>query len=180
MAADEAADLAALKQTLFGGEQGSDADTVKQKEEAISKLSDAYVKQQDAKALTELLSQLRPFFAVIPKAKTAKIVRNIIDQIAKIPNSTDIQVGCTCNKGQRTHTLISSAVHPKVPGRPPSLRQGESKLPSPCRWLCARSRSSGPSLRSAPSCASASSCAWPACTWTPQSTRTPSRSWGRE
>jgi 26S proteasome regulatory subunit N6 len=84
-------DLAALKQTVFG-EQGSDAETIKQKEEAISKLSDAYVKQQDAKALTELLSQLRPFFAVIPKAKTAKLVRNIIDQIAKIPNSTDIQV----------------------------------------------------------------------------------------
>jgi 26S proteasome regulatory subunit N6 len=85
-------DLAALKQTVFG-EQSSDAETIKQKEDAISKLSDAYVKQQDAKALTELLSQLRPFFAVIPKAKTAKIVRNIIDQIAKIPNSTDIQVG---------------------------------------------------------------------------------------
>jgi hypothetical protein len=84
-------DLAALKQTVFG-EQGSDAETIKQKEEAISKLSDAYVKQQDAKALTELLSQLRPFFAVIPKTKTAKLVRNIIDQIAKIPNSTDIQV----------------------------------------------------------------------------------------
>jgi hypothetical protein len=85
------ADLQALKQTVFG-EQGSDAEAIKQKEEAVSKLSDAYVKQQDAKALTELLSQLRPFFAIIPKAKTAKIVRNIIDQIAKVPNSTDIQV----------------------------------------------------------------------------------------
>lgn len=85
------ADLQALKQTVFG-EQGSDAEAIKLKEEAISKLSDAYVKQQDAKALTELLSQLRPFFAIIPKAKTAKIVRNIIDQIAKVPNATDIQV----------------------------------------------------------------------------------------
>lgn len=84
-------DLAALKHQVFG-EQGTDAEAVKQREEAISQLSDAYVKQQDAKALTELLSQLRPFFAVIPKAKTAKIVRNIIDQITKIPNSTDIQV----------------------------------------------------------------------------------------
>lgn len=85
------ADMQALKQTVFG-EQGSDAEAIKQKEEAVSKLSEAYVKQQDAKALTELLSELRPFFAIIPKAKTAKIVRNIIDQIAKVPNSTDIQV----------------------------------------------------------------------------------------
>lgn len=88
----DSTDLTALKQQVFG-EHGTDAEAVKQREEAISKLSDAYVKQQDAKALTELLSQLRPFFAVIPKAKTAKIVRNIVDQIAKIPNSTDIQVG---------------------------------------------------------------------------------------
>jgi hypothetical protein len=83
-----------LHQTVFA-DTASDAESVKQKEEAIGQLSDTYVKLQDAKALTELLSQLRPFFAVIPKAKTAKIVRNIIDQIAKIPNSTDIQVRCS-------------------------------------------------------------------------------------
>lgn len=80
-----------LKQKIFE-DQSTDAEAVKQREEAIGQLSDAYVKQQDARALTDLLSQLRPFFSVIPKAKTAKIVRNIIDQIAKIPNSTDIQV----------------------------------------------------------------------------------------
>lgn len=87
-----AAEVQALQATVFAEGTSADAEAVKQKEEAISKLSDAYVKHQDAKALTELLSQLRPFFAVIPKAKTAKIVRNIIDQIAKVPNSTDIQV----------------------------------------------------------------------------------------
>jgi 6-phosphogluconate dehydrogenase (decarboxylating) len=109
------ADMQALKQTVFG-EQGSDAEAIKQKEEAVSKLSEAYVKQQDAKALTELLSELRPFFAIIPKAKTAKIVRNIIDQIAKVPNSTDIQVssagtcqhesGCCCSN---RHCLVYMA-----------------------------------------------------------------------
>lgn len=103
--AAEAADLQALKQVVFG-EQGSDAEAVKQKEDAIGKLSDAYVKQQDAKALTELLAQLRPFFAVIPKAKTAKIVRNIIDQIAKVPNSTDIQV-----RNLKAATSMASLCH---------------------------------------------------------------------
>jgi hypothetical protein len=91
-----------LHQTVFA-DTASDAESVKQKEEAIGQLSDTYVKLQDAKALTELLSQLRPFFGVIPKAKTAKIVRNIIDQIAKIPKSTDIQVGLQHGQHRMAH-----------------------------------------------------------------------------
>eukprot|EP00775_Hariotina_reticulata_P010484 gene10484-10643_t len=89
--ADLKTTAAQLHQAVLGT-QDSDVESIKQKEDAINKLSEVYVKLQDAKALTDLLSQLRPFFGVIPKAKTAKIVRNIIDQIAKIPNSTDIQV----------------------------------------------------------------------------------------
>jgi hypothetical protein len=100
-----------LHQTVFA-DTASDAESVKQKEEAIGQLSDTYVKLQDAKALTELLSQLRPFFGVIPKAKTAKIVRNIVDQIAKIPNSTDIQVGLqhrSMSHVQQEHAAVGSS-----------------------------------------------------------------------
>lgn len=71
---------------------GTDVETVRVKEQAIGSLSDVYVKLQDAKSLADLLSQLREFFGAIPKAKTAKIVRGIIDQIAKIPDSTQLQV----------------------------------------------------------------------------------------
>lgn len=69
-----------------------DAESIKTKEQAIQSLSDAYVKRQDAQALTNLLSELRQYFVSIPKAKTAKIVRGIIDQITKIPNSIALQV----------------------------------------------------------------------------------------
>lgn len=62
------------------------------KEQAIQVLCDAYVKQQNAQGLRELLSELRTFFGAVPKAKTAKIVRSIIDAIAKIPGSTQLQV----------------------------------------------------------------------------------------
>lgn len=79
---------------------GTDAETTRAKEQAIGALSDAYVKLEDAKSLADLLSQLREFFIVIPKAKTAKIVRGIIDQIAKIPNSTQLQVHGACGRCQ--------------------------------------------------------------------------------
>eukprot|EP00879_Flechtneria_rotunda_P011683 GHRR01012203.1.p1 GENE.GHRR01012203.1~~GHRR01012203.1.p1 ORF type:complete len:104 (+),score=26.59 GHRR01012203.1:318-629(+) len=92
-----AEDIQQLKQKVFG-DQACDAESLKKKEETIGQLCNAYVKQQDAKALTDLLSQLRPFFSAIPKARTAKIVRSIIDKIAKIPNSTATQVHRVCRK----------------------------------------------------------------------------------
>jgi hypothetical protein len=141
-----AADLQALKQTVFG-DQSTDADTVKQKEEAISKLADAYVKQQDAKALTELLSQLRPFFAVIPKAKTAKIVRSIIDQISKIPNSTDIQVSF---KALAWHA--GASIHTGQKGQP----RGNSKQFA--HW--AGTASSSPSSSLAGICSTQTAAPW--------------------
>jgi 26S proteasome regulatory subunit N6 len=49
-------------------------------------------KQQQAEALASLLTTLRPVFTLLAKAKTAKIVRSIIDAVAKIPNTTDLQV----------------------------------------------------------------------------------------
>lgn len=69
-----------------------DVESSKVKEQAIQSLCDLYVKKQDAQSLKDLLTKLRGFFASIPKAKTAKIVRGIIDTIAKIPGSTQLQV----------------------------------------------------------------------------------------
>lgn len=40
----------------------------------------------------QLLRDCNDFFSSIPKAKTAKIVRNIIDIVAKSPDSLDVQV----------------------------------------------------------------------------------------
>ena len=43
--------------------------------QAIQRLSDVYAQQKDAEALRKLLTELRPLFGVITKAKTAKIVQ---------------------------------------------------------------------------------------------------------
>ncbi len=74
------------------GQSPNDAESIKIKEQAIQLLADTLAKQHDAAALRQLLTDLRVLFAVIPKAKTAKLVRNVIEAIAKVPNSTALQV----------------------------------------------------------------------------------------
>ncbi|KAK8979098.1 hypothetical protein V6N11_007552 [Hibiscus sabdariffa] len=67
-------------------------DALRIKEQAITNLSDLLRQENRAEELRSLLTQLRPFFALIPKAKTAKIVRGIIDDVAKIPGTSDLQI----------------------------------------------------------------------------------------
>lgn len=74
------------------GDAPNTAEGIKVKDGAIQELSQVYVQIGDALTLKSLLSDLRPLFAVIPKAKTAKVVKTIIDSIAKIPDSTQLQV----------------------------------------------------------------------------------------
>ncbi|GIL86302.1 hypothetical protein Vretimale_13691 [Volvox reticuliferus] len=73
-------------------DSNSDADAVRIKEQAITQLCELYIKQGNAQGLADLLTSLRTFFNAIPKAKTAKLVRSIIDAIAKVPGSTQLQV----------------------------------------------------------------------------------------
>lgn len=85
-------DAVAVYRDIALGQHGNDADSVKIKEQAIQKLADLYASKKEAAALRSLLTELRPLFGVIPKAKTAKIVRTIIETISKVPGSTDLQV----------------------------------------------------------------------------------------
>lgn len=57
---------------------------------AIEDAIRAMVEVGDAEGLRALLGRLRELFQGIPKAKTAKIVRNVIEGISKIPDSNDI------------------------------------------------------------------------------------------
>ena len=77
---------------IVTGNSPNDAESVKLKEEALQKLCSLKIEQKDAQALKQLLTELRPLFAKFPKAKTAKMVRNLIDAISKVPNSTQLQV----------------------------------------------------------------------------------------
>lgn len=91
LAGNQPAAAAAQFEALIGSSETGD-DSVKAKEQAIYQLGEVYAKQGEASKLGALLTNLRPFFATIPKAKTAKIVRTLIDQVAKIPDSRDLQM----------------------------------------------------------------------------------------
>mmetsp|Transcript_9724 Transcript_9724/g.26414 ORF Transcript_9724/g.26414 Transcript_9724/m.26414 type:complete len:449 (+) Transcript_9724:73-1419(+) len=68
----------------------ADSAILKVKERAIEDAIRAMVEVGDAEGLRALLGRLRELFQGIPKAKTAKIVRNVIEGISKIPDSNDI------------------------------------------------------------------------------------------
>lgn len=88
----ESKQVAAYEKIVLGEGLASDAESVKAREAAITGLVEVLTKQKQAEALAALLTTLRPVFALLPKAKTAKIVRSIIDAVAKIPDTTDLQV----------------------------------------------------------------------------------------
>ena len=77
---------------LILGDNANDVESIKVKEEAVSRLAALFMKEKDAASIKKLLTDLRPLFGEIPKAKTAKIVRSLIEAIAKVPNSVELQV----------------------------------------------------------------------------------------
>ncbi|KAK4771982.1 hypothetical protein SAY86_013757 [Trapa natans] len=69
----------------------SSPEALRTKEQAITNLSVLLRQENRVEDLPTLLTQLRPYFSLIPKAKTAKIVREIIDAVSKIPGTSDLQ-----------------------------------------------------------------------------------------
>eukprot|EP00727_Mastigamoeba_balamuthi_P010357 m51a1_g5944 hypothetical protein (446) ;mRNA; r:122127-123926 len=66
------------------------------KEAAIYKLADLYAAVGNADALADLLKRVRPFFQLIAKARTAKIVRMLLDKVGTIAGSEARQIAlCT-------------------------------------------------------------------------------------
>ena len=62
------------------------------REQAIDAVSHLYAKKKDARAIKLLVDELKPLFEDMPKAKTAKIVRNLIDVLASLEGFDELQV----------------------------------------------------------------------------------------
>lgn len=72
------------RQLLVIAAESVEADNVEDihcKELAVYRLAEILCLEKQPEALVDLLTTIRPFFAVLPKAKTTKIVRKIFDQI---------------------------------------------------------------------------------------------------
>lgn len=69
----------------------------KYEEWSVMHLCSLYAKLGRTDALVKLLKEVRPRFGALPKAKTAKIVRTVIDAMAKIPGTEEAQVSL-CNE----------------------------------------------------------------------------------
>ncbi|KAF5743406.1 hypothetical protein HS088_TW09G01475 [Tripterygium wilfordii] len=95
----------------------SSPEALRVKEQAITHLSDFLRKENRAEDLRSLLTQLRSFFNLIPKAKTAKIVRGIIDAVAKIPGTSDLQITLCKEMVQWTHAEKRTFLRQRVEAR---------------------------------------------------------------
>eukprot|EP00298_Acanthocystis_sp_HF-20_P013521 c20392_g1_i1.p2 GENE.c20392_g1_i1~~c20392_g1_i1.p2 ORF type:complete len:440 (+),score=173.19 c20392_g1_i1:71-1321(+) len=62
------------------------------REQSIYSLAELYSKKRLPNKIVSLLESVRPFFAIIPKAKTAKIVRTLIDFVGNVPGANDLEI----------------------------------------------------------------------------------------
>ncbi|KAJ1488069.1 hypothetical protein T484DRAFT_1939941 [Baffinella frigidus] len=85
------AEAEAIFASLVGAE-GDGEDFNKVKEQAVCLLAEIYADQKRIGEIQALLVQIRPFFASIPKAKTAKIVRTLIELVAKVPGAGKVPI----------------------------------------------------------------------------------------
>ncbi|XP_059317288.1 26S proteasome non-ATPase regulatory subunit 11 homolog [Lycium ferocissimum] len=93
----------------------SSSEALRIKEQAIFNLCDLLSRENRAEDLKNLLIQLRPFFSLIPKAKTAKIVnKGIIDAVAKIPGTSDLQITLCKEIVQWTHSEKRTFLRQKI------------------------------------------------------------------
>ncbi|KAL7750223.1 26S proteasome regulatory subunit rpn6 [Sorochytrium milnesiophthora] len=70
----------------------NDEEAGRQKEQAILKLGALYRDQKASQELSTLISTSRQFLVSLPKAKTAKIVKTLVDYFSEIPNALSMQV----------------------------------------------------------------------------------------
>lgn len=96
--ADEVAELnptaaeEAYKRLLLESTRDDEV-AIKVKEEALYRLAKLYVTGKHFDKVLGLLQSANPFFSAIPKAKTAKIVRLVIEIVCEVPGALDVQIG---------------------------------------------------------------------------------------
>ncbi|KAK1227278.1 26S proteasome regulatory subunit rpn6 [Marasmius sp. AFHP31] len=68
------------------------AQTLRDQETALVNLGQLYRDQKNAKGVAEIITQSRTFMSSTAKAKTAKLIRTLLDYFNSIPDSKDVQM----------------------------------------------------------------------------------------
>lgn len=84
-----------LKSILTNQSTSTDDAQLKEQEAALLRLGGLYRDTQNAEALAETVRSSRTFMSSIAKAKTAKLVRTLIDYFEGIPGSQQTQIQAT-------------------------------------------------------------------------------------
>ncbi|KAF2233775.1 PCI-domain-containing protein [Viridothelium virens] len=82
------------KEILSKGPGQSDA-SLRDYENALMGLGELYRDQKQVNQLADLITQTRSVLSSFAKAKTAKLVRQLLDLFTTIPNTVDIQISVT-------------------------------------------------------------------------------------
>lgn len=61
--------------------EADDADSIRAKEQAVYRLAELLTATKDGDAAIQLLTDVRPFFQLLPKAKTTNMVRKLLEHI---------------------------------------------------------------------------------------------------
>ena len=81
-----------LREIAFSISSSDSDECTKVREKSVIALGNLYVSHGLIVKLQQLLEEIRPLFNALPKAKTAKIVRTLIDLMANVPGSEQLQV----------------------------------------------------------------------------------------
>jgi len=97
-----------------------DTDDLRIKEMALYKLAELYAQLRSHDDIRMLLVESRPYFSTIPKARTAKIVRSLIDIVGEIPDSLHFQIQL-CRESiewcvEQKRTFLKQRIEAKLAG----------------------------------------------------------------
>ncbi|PWN19911.1 putative 26S proteasome non-atpase regulatory subunit Rpn6 [Microstroma glucosiphilum] len=81
-----------LKDILSSPPKTDDEVALRQQENALLRLGRLYRDTKNGQALSETVRSSRTFMASIAKAKTAKLIRSLLDYFSEIPDSYSIQI----------------------------------------------------------------------------------------
>ncbi|KAB8346214.1 hypothetical protein FH972_023259 [Carpinus fangiana] len=95
LAKSKPAEAETIYKDILSKKAGANDAAARDYEEALLGLGGIYRDQKRSNDLAELVKSSRPELSNLPKAKTTKIVRQLLDLFHPIPNTTDVQIAAT-------------------------------------------------------------------------------------